>query len=81
MDAYIWFRWKGNVNPINRFRFANGVEGWSITKRKIQEELGTAARRKQISVDPGTGPIFPRLQLVRNFPIDEQVLPLTLEKL
>lgn len=78
MNAYIWFRWKGNVNPINRFEFANGVEGWSITKTKIQEEPVPQPDGSKFQSIRAQGRFFRAFSLL-NFPIDEQVLPLTLE--
>lgn len=78
MDAYIWFRWKGDINPISRFEFANGVEAWSITKIKIQEEPVLQPDGSFYQSIRAQGRFFRAFSLL-NFPIDEQVLPLTLE--
>lgn len=35
-DFYIWFRWKGNLDPMN-IEFVNSIEKWGLTKEVFHE--------------------------------------------
>ena len=32
IDFYMWFKWKGEIDPVEKLEFTNGVEDWSLTK-------------------------------------------------
>jgi len=36
-DFYLWFKWKGNINPIE-IEFINSIEKWGSTRRVFYEE-------------------------------------------
>src|SRR3989339_49968 len=32
MDFYVWFKWRGSIDPTAAVEFMNGVEDWGMTK-------------------------------------------------
>lgn len=38
-DFYVWFKWKGKINPIENVEFANGVEDWGSVSIPVYEEI------------------------------------------
>ncbi len=37
MDFYVWFKWKGKIDPTEKIEFMNGVEDWGMTKVNAYE--------------------------------------------
>lgn len=38
LDFYIWFKWKGEIDPTESLEFGNGVEQWGMTSVPIYEK-------------------------------------------
>ncbi len=78
MDTYIWFRWKGDIDPVSSVEFANGVEGWSTLKVKVYEAPIKQPDGSLYQSMRVTGRFFQPFSLI-NFPLDHQILPIVLE--
>lgn len=37
MDFYVWFKWKGKIDPTEKIEFMNGVEDWGMTRVNAYE--------------------------------------------
>ncbi|MFN8576819.1 MAG: hypothetical protein U0354_08165 [Candidatus Sericytochromatia bacterium] len=37
-DFYIWFKWKGKIDPSKTFEFSNSYENWGMTQTPAYEE-------------------------------------------
>lgn len=78
MDFYIWFRWKGEIDPTASFEFTNVVEKWGMTREPIYPEpvaLPEGAKYQCFHVQGK----FNRKFDLRAYPLDRQDLPLELE--
>lgn len=78
MDFYIWFRWKGEIDPTASFEFTNVVEKWGMTREPIYPEpvaLPDGAKYQCFHVQGK----FNRKFDLRAYPLDRQDLPLELE--
>lgn len=40
-DFYVWFRWKGDIDPTEKFEFKNEIERWGTTVTPLYEEPAT----------------------------------------
>lgn len=78
LDFYLWFRWKGKIDPITHLEFMNGVEDWGRTIEPAYEEP------KQLK----DGSFYQILRVESRFrepfefsryPLDEQRLGVTIE--
>jgi hypothetical protein len=78
LDTYIWFRWKGDIDPISSVEFTNGVEGWSTLKIKVYPEPIKQPDGSFYQSIRVTGRFFQPFSLL-NFPLDKQTLPVILE--
>lgn len=78
VDGYIWFRWKGDIDPTLTFEFTNGVEKWGMTQTNIYEEPEIMADGSFYQVMRVEGRFVQPFSLV-NFPLDQQQLALTIE--
>ncbi|BAQ60354.1 hypothetical protein GM3708_760 [Geminocystis sp. NIES-3708] len=38
-DFYVWFKWKGKINPIENLELSNGVEDWGTTLVPVYEQI------------------------------------------
>ena len=38
LDTYIWFRWKGDIDPTQTIEFTNMVEEWGKQQETLNEE-------------------------------------------
>lgn len=38
LDFYIWFRWRGDIDPTDSLELANGVEDWGVSSVPVYEE-------------------------------------------
>ncbi len=78
MDFYIWFNWKGKIDPTENLEFMNGVEDWGLTKESAYESplmLEDSSYYQLIRVE---GRFRENFQFEK-YPLDEQNLSVTLE--
>lgn len=78
IDAYVWFKWKGNLDPIAHLEFANAVDEWGMTQRPESEK---PIRQTDGSWYQGLrieGRFFQPFVLSR-YPLDQQQLGVTIE--
>lgn len=78
MDFYIWFRWKGEIDPTASVEFTNVVEKWGMTREPIYPEpvaLPDGAKYQCLHVQGK----FNRKFDLRAYPLDRQELPLEVE--
>jgi len=78
LDAYIWFKWKGKINPVENLELVNAVEEWGLTQTTLQEETQTLADGRQYQIIHVEGRFVHPFELAR-FPLDRQKLGITLE--
>lgn len=38
LDFYVWFKWKGDINPAANLELSNGVEDWGLSSVPVNEE-------------------------------------------
>lgn len=38
LDFYIWFKWKGDIDPTANLEYTNGVDDWGVTSTPAYEE-------------------------------------------
>jgi len=78
MDFYIWFRWKGPLDPTESFEIMNGYEKWGATQVAENESvrvLPDGYKYKEMHMEY-------QLSSPLNFssyPLDEQILTIQLE--
>lgn len=78
LDFYVWFRWKGDIDPSTSFEFTNVVEKWGMTRDAIYPEpvqLPDGARYQCYHVQGK----FNRKFDLRAYPLDDQELPIEIE--
>jgi hypothetical protein len=84
-DFYVWFRWKGDIDPTKTFEFRNAVEQWQIVKLPSfvndegQPEATTLADGSKYQVFRIEAK-FGRPFSIKHFPLDEQDLSIELEE-
>lgn len=78
MDFYLWFRWKGNIDPSETYEFMNGYEKWAITNVSEAEaikELPGGWRYREFHIEMQ----FHNPFYFDAYPLDKQILRVTLE--
>jgi len=78
LDAYVWFRWKGKIDPIANLEFANAVEDWGMTQKPeyetpLQQPDGSLYQLLRVE-----GRFLQPFSLVR-YPLDQQHISIMLE--
>ncbi len=76
-DFYLWFRWKGDINPEN-IEFVNAVEKWGFTKELFYEEpkeLDNGYFYNGMRIE---GRFYHSFQLA-HFPLDKHTLEIRIE--
>ena len=78
-DFYIWFRWKGTIDPTN-IEFVNAIEKWSMDKATFDGDstpvkLKSGEKYKIFRIE---GRFFHSFSLNR-FPLDEHTLDIQIE--
>jgi hypothetical protein len=79
-DFYMWFRWKGKLDPTQTVEFKNMVERWGTTERPLEEEpvvLEDGTRYQLIHYQGMFNNKFP----LHAYPLDEQDILLEIEDL
>jgi len=78
MDFYVWFKWKGEINPTEKVEFMNGVEDWGVTMANAYEEpkvLSDSSFYQLIRVE---GRFRENFEFAR-YPLDKQNLGVIIE--
>lgn len=78
MDFYVWFNWRGEINPTEKVEFMNGVEDWGVTMANAFEEpklLSDSSFYQLIRVEGRFRENFEFEQ----YPLDDQKLGVVIE--
>ncbi len=78
LDFYIWFRWKGDIDPTKSFEFANMVDNSSATVERIGEEPDILANGVKYQIFRVEGR-FVEPSTFFDYPFDRQQLTIKLE--
>ncbi|MBK6948596.1 MAG: hypothetical protein IPH16_11545 [Haliscomenobacter sp.] len=76
-DFYLWFRWKGDINPEN-IEFVNAVEKWGFTKELFYEEPKELENGYFYNGMRIEGRFYHSFQLA-DFPLDKHTLEIRIE--
>jgi hypothetical protein len=76
--AYVWLRWKGDLDPTASLEFTNAVERWGFTKTNLLEKPETLPDGSHYQVLTVQGRFFQPFSL-RDFPLDRQTLSISVE--
>ncbi len=79
LDFYLWFKWRGAIDPTKTFEFQNLLESWALTKEAIYEEPETLADGTRYQVFHVQGKFNEKFNLSR-FPLDDQDLVVAIEE-
>lgn len=77
-DFYIWFRWKGDLNPVGSMEFINTVERWGSTEENLYPEpisLPSGEKYQLVRVQGKFTNKFP----LHSYPLDNQEILVTFE--
>ena len=77
-DMYVWFKWRGSIDPTASMEFVNGVEKWGMTSTAIYAEPETLPDGTSYNIYRIEGRFFHAFELNR-YPFDEHSLEITLE--
>ena len=78
LDAYVWFRWKGDIDPTATVEFINAVEEWGMVQTNILEEpmeLEDGSKYQIMRIESR----FVHPFTLADFPLDAQQLTLLIE--
>lgn len=75
-SAYVWLRWKGDIDPVKTFEFANLTE--ERVKKQLMDEPMVLANGDKLMQLKIQGRFFVPYDL-RNYPLDDQKLTIMLE--
>lgn len=78
LDFYIWFKWKGDIDPVANLEYTNGVDDWGVTSTPAYEEpekLSDGRFYQSLRVE---GRFVQPFALAR-YPLDQQDLKILLE--
>lgn len=76
--AYVWFRWKGPLDPSETVEFVNNVESWGFTKTKTYPKPITLPDGRQYQCFRIEGRFFQPFSLKR-FPLEHHHVSLSIE--
>ena len=77
-DFYIWFKWKGDIDPSQTFEFINELERWGSTREAVHEEpivLPDGFKYQQLRIQAKFNEKFP----LNAYPLDWQNLVIQVE--
>ena len=84
-DFYVWFRWKGDIDPTRSFELRNAIEQWQIVK--VPAYVDDAGNAAPLTLDDGSKYQVLRVEArlgrpfsVQQYPLDEQDLPIEVEE-
>lgn len=78
MTAYVWFIWRGDIDPTLTVEFTNNVESWGLTKAKTYPKpiiFGDGRHYQCLRIE---GRFFQPFSLLR-FPLEDHKLSLSIE--
>lgn len=78
MDFYVWFRWKGELDPTESYEFMNSFEKWgetNIAESEAPRVLANGWKYREFRIEIQFHSPFD----FNAYPLDEQVLRITLE--
>lgn len=78
MTAYVWFIWKGNIDPSETAELVNNVESWGLTKVRTYPKPITFPDGRKYQCLRIEGRFFQPFSLKR-FPLEHHTLSLSLE--
>lgn len=78
LDFYIWFKWKGDLDPIEKLEFTNNVEHWSFTLVPTYEKPDKLPDGNFYQILRAEGRFREPFVFTR-YPLDWQSLGITLE--
>lgn len=78
VDTYIWFKWKGTIDPISNLEFPNAVEEWGMNIQKTYEEPQLQSDGSFYQIIRVEGRFFVPFALSK-YPLDQQRLEIALE--
>jgi hypothetical protein len=77
-DGYIWFRWKGAIDPTETVEFTNSVDRSSLTKQLLYDTPQVAPDGSKYQIMRIESKFMKPFSLAR-FPLDRHDLSITLE--
>ncbi|MCU0565331.1 MAG: hypothetical protein MUF49_01885 [Oculatellaceae cyanobacterium Prado106] len=78
VDSYVWFRWRGAIDPIANLEFSNAVEEWGMTQQMGYEEPQKQPDGSLYQIMRVEGRFFQPFALSK-YPLDEQRLGILIE--
>lgn len=78
LDAYVWFRWKGQLNPIADLEFVNAVEDWGMTQKPGYEKPQNQPDGSLYQILRVEGRFVQPFSLAR-YPLDQQRISMIIE--
>ena len=78
VDTYIWFKWKGKIDPLANLEFPNAVEEWGMSLEKAYEVPQLQSDESFYQVIRVEGRFFVPFTLAK-YPLDEQRLEIVME--
>lgn len=78
MTAYVWFIWRGDIDPSETVEFTNNVESWGLTKARTYPKPITLPDGRRYQCLRIEGRFFQPFSL-RRFPLEQHMLSLTIE--
>ena len=78
LDAYIWFRWQGSINPLRKLEFLNAVDKWGMTITPGYETPQVLSDKSNYQWLRVEGRFYQPFDLTK-YPIDTQKLQIILE--
>jgi hypothetical protein len=78
VTAYVWFIWKGEIDPTATVEFTNNVESWGLTKNKTYPKPITLPDGRKYQAIRIEGRFFNSFSLKR-FPLESHTLAIKIE--
>jgi hypothetical protein len=78
MTAYVWFIWRGEIDPTQTVEFTNNVESWGLTKTKTYPNPITFPDGRHYQAIRIEGRFFQPFSL-RRFPLENHTVSLLIE--
>lgn len=78
MTSYVWFIWRGDIDPTQSVEFTNNVESWGLTKVKTYPKPITFPDGRHYQCIRIEGKFFQPFSLKR-FPLENHTVSLSIE--
>jgi hypothetical protein len=78
MTSYVWFIWRGDIDPSETVEFVNNVESWGLTKAKTYPKPITFPDGRHYQSMRIEGRFFQPFSL-RRFPLERHTVSLSIE--